>query len=69
LRAKLSFLEQRDEESWIASSLLLAMMTFKRTFAISRHVSPEACWKFSLPSDQRTQGKPGARCTRGIVWE
>jgi hypothetical protein len=26
-----------------------------------------ACQKFSLPSDQRAQGKPGARCTRGLV--
>src|SRR6187200_556203 len=43
------------------------MTTFKRTFAISRRVSPEACWKFSLPSNQRAQGKPGARCTRGLV--
>ena len=28
---------------------------------------PELCWKISLPSDQRAQGIPGARCTRGLV--
>ena len=36
-------------------------------FAISRRDSPEVCQKFSLPSKQRAQGIPGARCTRGPV--
>ena len=39
----------------------------KHAFAISRLDAPELCQKFSLPSGQRAQGKPGARCTRGLV--
>jgi len=27
----------------------------------------EACYRISLPSKQRAQGMPGARCTRGLV--
>jgi hypothetical protein len=32
--------------------------------AISRHGLPELCHPISLPSDQRAQGMPGARCAR-----
>jgi hypothetical protein len=35
--------------------------------AISRRELPELCQSFSLPSRQRAQGIPGARCTRGPV--
>ena len=36
------------------------------TFAVSRRVAPEVCWKFTL-ENQRAQGMPGARCTRGLA--
>ena len=39
----------------------------KHSFAISRPDMPEVCYQISLPSDQRAQGIPGARCTRGLV--
>src|SRR5450631_299559 len=45
----------------------LLAMTSRHAFAISRPDSPELCQKFSLPSKQRAQGTPGARCTRGLV--
>ena len=37
------------------------------SFPISRLDLPEACYRISLPSNQRAQGMPGARCTRGLV--
>ena len=40
---------------------------YRHDFAISRHVPPEVCWNFPRPSIQRAQGRPGARCTRGLV--
>jgi hypothetical protein len=39
----------------------------RHNFAISRRNSPEVCWKSPYPLDQRAQGKPDARCTRGLV--
>ena len=42
-------------------------MTTRHTFAISPRSAPELCQKYSLPSKQRAQGKPDARCTRGPV--
>jgi hypothetical protein len=30
-------------------------------------ILPEACYRISLPSNQRVQGMPGARCTRGLA--
>jgi len=39
---------------------------FKHTFAFPRHDAPEACVDLS-PFTERAQGKPGARCTRGLV--
>src|SRR6202022_875877 len=35
-------------------------------FAFSRRVAPEVCKSLSLEK-QRAQGRPGARCTRGLV--
>jgi hypothetical protein len=34
---------------------------------ISRRVASELCWIPSRPLEQRAQGRPGARCTRGLV--
>jgi len=39
----------------------------KHKFTISRLDLPEACYRISLPSKERAQGMPGARCTRGLV--
>jgi hypothetical protein len=38
----------------------------RHAFAISRHEAPEVCQKLA-PSNKRAQGRPGARCTRGLV--
>jgi len=35
--------------------------------AFSRHTLPEVCIFFSRPPNQRAQGRPGARRTRGLV--
>jgi hypothetical protein len=42
-------------------------MTTRHTFAISPHVFCARYSFISLPSNQRAQGKPDARCTRGPV--
>ena len=39
----------------------------KHSFAISPRAAPELCWKFLALSNQRAQGRPGARCTRGLA--
>src|SRR4249920_3414595 len=42
-------------------------MTTECDFAISRHVLPEVCIFVCPLRKQRAQGRPGARCTRGLV--
>jgi len=42
-------------------------MTTEYVFAISRHIAPEVCWNLYPPRKQRAQGRPGARCTRGLA--
>src|SRR5882672_10306990 len=42
-------------------------MTAGYGFAISRRSSPEVCILVLLPLSQRAQGRPGARCTRGLA--
>src|SRR4249920_2735610 len=37
------------------------------TLAFSRRIAPELCWKLFALDGQRAQGRPGARCTRGLV--
>jgi len=39
----------------------------RHSFAISRRVAPEVFHFVSPPQKQRAQGRPGARCTRGLV--
>ena len=34
---------------------------------ISRRIAPEVCWITFTPLIQRAQGRPGARCTRGLA--
>jgi len=42
-------------------------MTAGYGFTISRLDTPELCQKFPCPRKLRAQGRPGARCTRGLV--
>ena len=42
-------------------------MTTRYDFAISRRVTSEICTILVPSSKQRAQGRPGARCTRGLV--
>ena len=42
-------------------------MTAGYGFAISRRISPEVCKYLFALSNQRAQGMPDARCTRGLV--
>ena len=37
------------------------------TLAFSRRVAPEVCYSNFPPSNQRAQGMPDARCTRGLM--
>ena len=37
------------------------------SFAFSQRDAPEVCWKLFALDGQRAQGRPGARCTRGLV--
>src|SRR5258708_17079628 len=46
---------------------MLVSSSLKHSFAISRLDSPEVCFEFPALRNQRAQGKPGARCTRGLV--
>ena len=39
----------------------------KRSFAIPRRDAPELCVSSHPPENKRVQGKPDARCTRGLV--
>jgi hypothetical protein len=39
---------------------------YSHTSAFSRHTPPEFC-KFIRPKSERAQGRPGARCTRGLM--
>ena len=43
------------------------VMTIEYDFAFSRHEMPESCVSFHPPREQRAQGRPDARCTRGLV--
>ncbi|MBA4033555.1 MAG: hypothetical protein C0480_02975 [Bradyrhizobium sp.] len=45
----------------------VAGMTVGYDFAISRHVLPEVCLFICPLSNPRAQGRPGARCTRGLA--
>jgi hypothetical protein len=49
------------------SSLTLLAMTSRCEFAISPRVSREFCRKRLALFKQRAQGRPGARCTRGLA--
>ena len=42
-------------------------MTVEQASAFSRHEMSELRINFDPPEEQRAQGKPGARCTRGLV--
>jgi hypothetical protein len=40
---------------------------YRRVSAFSRRDLPEFCQNLSPPGEQRAQGRPGARCTRGLM--
>src|SRR5207342_2988010 len=42
-------------------------MTGGYDFAISRRAAPEVCIFFCSLFNERAQGRPGARCTRGLA--
>ena len=42
-------------------------MTAECESSFSRHVAPEVCWNSFALSNQRAQGMPDARCTRGLM--
>ena len=42
-------------------------MTTEYVSAFSRRDAPEVCLDFSALSNQRAQGMPDARCTRGLM--
>jgi hypothetical protein len=72
--AKQSSFWRYEAKSWIASSLPLLAMTAKydvdgqtRLRIPAARFSPGVCQRFPYPRDQRAQGIPGARCTRGLV--
>jgi hypothetical protein len=50
-----------------APSALARPIRAARSTVFSRRIAPEVCWKTSRPLGQRAQGRPGARCTRGLA--
>ena len=50
-------------EYWVPAC---AGTTIGYASAFSRHTAPELC-KFVRPKKERAQGRPGARCTRGLM--
>src|SRR5882757_5680897 len=52
---------------WIASVATLLAMTIGYTFAFSRRDAPGVLHFVVPPKNQRAQGKPGTRCTRGLA--
>src|SRR5215207_9883540 len=62
--AKQSICRKESVDCFVAS--LLAMTT-KHTSAISQHDLPELCYLVAPLLEERAQGMPGARCTRGLV--
>ena len=43
------------------------VMTIEYDAAFSRRMAPEVCSSLPAPGNPRAQGRPGARCTRGLV--
>jgi hypothetical protein len=63
-------IQKAKKESWIASSQVLLAMTATKVTTTSRSrgaMRPEFCISLSLLKTERAQGRPGARCTRGLV--
>ena len=63
-------IQKAKKVCWIASSQLLLAMTATKVTTTSRSrgaMRPEFCISLSLLKTERAQGRPGARCTRGLV--
>ena len=56
----------RDDDAGVVVPFGLRLPLSKHDFAFSRRDLPEVCMTLSL-LDEREQGMPGARCTRGLV--
>jgi hypothetical protein len=54
---------RQDDSECVAA---IRVSTSKYDFAFSRHGLPEVCVD-TVPREEREQGMPGARCTRGLV--
>ena len=71
VRRGLSVLSSASLEYWIvrpsAQSRTRRTMTTEYVSAFSRRDAPEVCLDFSALSNQRAQGMPDARCTRGLM--
>ena len=70
VRRGLSVQSQLPLEYWIVRHAQLRTrrtMTTEYEFAISRRIAPELCIIVCPPRKERAQGRPGARCTRGLV--
>ena len=65
VRRGLSVLSSASLEYWVAR--LNRAMTTECVSAISRRIAPELCQKLPALFKQRAQGRPGARCTRGLA--
>ena len=61
---KQSILSLRGTMDCFAS---LAMTALRHAFLLSRHHLPEVLQEHRPPVIQRAQGRPGARCTRGLM--
>jgi hypothetical protein len=63
-------IQKVKKEIWIASSQVLLAMTATKVTTTSRSrgaMRPEFCISLSLLKTERAQGRPGARCTRGLM--
>ena len=71
VRRGLSVLSSASLEYWIvrpsAQSRTRRTMTVRCVSAFSPRIAPEVCWISSPSSNQRAQGMPDARCTRGLM--
>jgi hypothetical protein len=56
----------RDDIGELPIQFSISHLTEKQTSAFSRRDTPELCF-VAPPENARAQGRPGARCTRGLV--
>jgi hypothetical protein len=64
--AKQSMSPKEELDCFVASAPRNDVDGSRHSFMFSRHAAPEVC-KFVRPKKERAQGRPGARCTRGLM--